>query len=143
MFKNCYPDYKVVLVGEEYEKTDEITSQDIDLSGQTNFEELKTLLFHSALHVDTEGGLVHLRHAIKGGKSVVLFGSTDEDFFGYSENINIRTKACPMSCEWMTINWAVDCINKKEPFVCMESITPEMVLKEIKNEWNEERNGEN
>lgn len=39
-------------------------------------EKLKVILKHAKLHIDSEGGLVHLRHAIKGGPSVVLFGPT-------------------------------------------------------------------
>lgn len=131
--KKRYSNYEIVLIGEEYERSDIIVSQDIDLVGKTDFESLKTILYNAVLHIDTEGGLVHLRHAVKGGSSVVLFGPTNPCFFGYSENINLRTNACPEPCEWKTPEWACHCQNIDAPHVCMESITVDIVMDAVEN----------
>ena len=111
---------------------------DINLRGKTNLEELTVLLKHAALHIDCEGGLVHLRHALKGGPSVVLFGPTSPEVYGYSENLNIRSQACPTPCEWVTNDWLTRCPRRHEKHICMESLTPqdvfsrmEIFLKEI------------
>ena len=124
-------DMKIVLVGSEYEENLEISRQDIDLIGKTTIEEIKVILKNSFLHIDTEGGLVHLRHALDGGISVVIFGPTSDEFFGYSENINIRTGACPYPCEWMTIDWMKECLRENDKRICMESVLPESVMKKI------------
>ncbi len=128
--KESFPDLKIVLVGDEYERSNLIVSQDFDLLGKTDFEDLKCLLKNSLVHIDTEGGLVHLRHAVKGGPSVVIFGPTDPEFFGYAENINIRTDACPVPCEWKTLDWVANCSNKDKK-CCMSSITPEMIHEKV------------
>ena len=132
LFKTEYPGVKIVLLGEEYERSDRIKSCDIDLLGKTSISKLKAILKYSDLHVDTEGGLVHMRHAVGGGTSVVLFGPTSDKFFGYSENVNIRTDACPEPCEWKTKDWAGNCSNTDDKHVCMRSITPQMVVSGIK-----------
>lgn len=130
LLQRTYKDIKVILLGEDYERSDKLVSCDLNLLGKTNFEDLKCLLKNALVHIDTEGGLVHLRHAVKGGPSVVLFGPTDPDFYGYSENINIRTDTCPTPCEWKTLDWINACSNEDQK-CCMSSITPEMVYKKV------------
>ncbi len=131
LIKKKYPDYKIVLLGEDYEKSDLIHHYDLDLLGKTNMPQLKAIIKGAALHIDTEGGLVHMRHSLKSGKSVVLFGPTSDDFFGYPENINIRTSDCPYPCEWKTKDWAVNCSNSEAKHICMESISPQMIIQQI------------
>ncbi len=81
----------------------------IDLRGKTNLDEIMILLRKSAVHLDGEGGLVHLRHFLKGGPSVVLFGPTSPEFYGYPENVNLSSGLCPKGCEWMTIDYEKQC----------------------------------
>lgn len=131
LFKNSFPDYKIVLIGEEYEKSELIRHYDLNLLGKTNMPQLKAIIKGAAIHIDTEGGLVHMRHSLKGGKSVVLFGPTSDEFFGYPENINIRTNDCPNPCEWKTKDWAVNCSNSEAKHICMESITPQMIIQQV------------
>lgn len=126
-----YTSIDIVLVGDEYERSSKIKSHTIDLLGKTDIEGLEAVMANSILHIDTEGGLVHLRHAVAGGKSVVMFGPTNPDFFGYSENINIRTTECAEPCEWKTKDWAIKCCNENTPNICMKSITPKMVFEKI------------
>ncbi len=105
---------------------------DLNLLGKTNLEELKVILKHAKLHIDSEGGLVHLRHALKGGRSVVLFGPTSPKIYGYTENLNLRSKACISPCEWVTNDWLTRCPRRTQKHICMKKLTPETVFEEIK-----------
>ena len=109
---------------------------DCNLSGKTSFEESMILLKRASLLIGNEGGMVHLRHALHGGTSIVLFGSTDSDFFGYSENKNIVGNGCASSCEWLYRDWQIKCSNKNQ-YACMWSITPRMVMDEIRKALEE------
>ncbi|SDH92104.1 Glycosyltransferase family 9 (heptosyltransferase) [Pseudobutyrivibrio sp. 49] len=131
--KKDYPVLPIVLIGAPHEDTKGKISADIDLVGKTSSKEWMALLKYSQLHIDTEGGNVHLRHALHGGKSIVLFGPTSEKFFGYSENINIRTNACPYPCEWVTLDWSKKCIRENDDFACMKSITPGLVFESVQS----------
>lgn len=86
---------------------------DVSLCGQTDFVELMTLLKRAKLLVSNEGGLVHLRHFLRAGPSLVLFGSSDSRLYAYSENEN-RTHGC--SCEWLHHNWQNFCIKNYAEF---------------------------
>ena len=49
--------------------------------------------------------MVHARHFLGGGTSVVLFGPTDERFYGYPENVNLSRRFCPFACELIDDDW--------------------------------------
>lgn len=127
-----YPEYCVVLVGAGYEKNESLAFTGINLIGKTSLPELAVIVGKAKLHIDTEGGLVHLRHAVSGKTSVVLFGPTSDEFFGYDENENIRSSACPYPCEWMKEGWSRECIREDKKRICMESIRVDMVQAAIK-----------
>lgn len=129
-----YPQVKLIQLGVSISRCPSMKEVDHNLVGRTNMEQVKVLLKNSYLHIDNEGGMVHLRHALKGGKSIVLFGPTSDEFFGYKENINIRGNGCPHWCEWVTYDWQVKCIAGYEEPKCMESIVPQMVMKEVDKE---------
>lgn len=103
-----YPDILIVQVGTS-EAFDILSLVDINLVGKTNLEQCKIILKYSLLLVASEGGLVHLKNFLY-GKSVVIFGPTIPEIFGYEENINIRSNACPHTCEWVSDKWAEKCI---------------------------------
>ena len=103
-----------------------------DLRGLTTLEETKVLLLEAELLIGCEGGMVHLRHALHGGPSLVLFGPTDERFFGYSENKNLRGKGCQTPCEWMYDGWTTDCMHRHRN-ACMYSLTPEVVMEALED----------
>lgn len=130
LIKDKYPRCKIVQLGYSPEWCRLIDGIDIDLRGKTTLFELKSLLFASALHIDYEGGMVHLRKALGVGKSIVLFGPTNPNWLGYDTNINICTNKCCF-CENLTPNWQKYCSNHKFPHICMESITPEMVFNKV------------
>lgn len=123
-FKAKYPDFSVVQVGAENSLN--IGGTDLSLLGRTSFREAAVVLKHSALHVDGESGLVHLRH-IFGGQSVVLFGPTPAAYFSYSENINLVSEFCH-DCMWLTDDWFVNCPKGLGAENCMAHISPERVM---------------
>lgn len=128
--KQKYPNYKIVQLGYSKSWCKEISGVDFDLRGQTQLVDLKAILYKSALHIDYEGGMVHLRKALNAGKSVVLFGPTNPEWLGYDTNVNICTYSCRF-CENLNSNWQKFCSNYKHEHICMRSITPELVLQEI------------
>lgn len=128
-----YPNYIIVLLGINKERNSHIfEGVDIDLRSKTSLEDIKVILKNSLLHIDTEGGFVHLRHALKGGPSVVLFGPTSPNVYGYTENLNLRSKACLKSCEWITNDWLTRCPRRTNKNICMSTLTPDFVFNEIK-----------
>ena len=129
-------EYKIVQIGSSTVYSKLIENIDIDLRGKTSLEEVKVILRHSSLHIDNDSGMVHLRHALHAGPSVVMFGPTDIDIYGYPENINIKSKNCHcFPCEWITSSWNLTCINTDNPHICMRSIKPEDVMKEIREKF--------
>src|SRR5574337_763351 len=76
----------------------EYISGTIDMRGKTTLTEAAAILKKAVIHLDTEGGLVHFARAV-GTKSIVLFGPTAIEFYGYKENINLRTDFCK-NCWW-------------------------------------------
>lgn len=133
LLRRQYPKYQFVQLGTNREGYNEdFDDIDLNLRGKTNLEELKVILKHAALHIDCEGGLVHLRHALKGGPSVVLFGPTSPEVYGYKENLNLRSTACPHPCEWITNDWLSRCARRTNKHICMEKLTPQMVFEKIR-----------
>ena len=97
--KEAFPDIVIVQLGINHKRCPLFENIDINLVGKTSLEELKLILKTSLLHIDCEGGMVHLRHALCGKPSIVLFGPTSQKFYGYQENINLRGNGCPYPCE--------------------------------------------
>lgn len=128
LLKKKYPDIILVQLGANHERCPAFENIDMDMVGKTNLEQVKVLLKHSLVHIDNEGGMVHLRHAIGGGKSVVIFGPTSADFFGYSENENLVGNGCDTWCEWAVSGWQGGCLRGFHTAPCMASVTPEMVM---------------
>lgn len=100
----------------------------LDLRGRTTFAELKALLQGSALHVGGEGLVPHLRHFLRGGPSVVLFGPTSPRHYGYPENVNLHGTLCPEGCEWLTSSWQQSCVRGHARCRSMEEITVPDIL---------------
>ena len=119
---------KLVYIGPEAE--DYVPDGILNLSGQTSFDELLVLLKHAKLHVGPEGGMIHMRHALCGLPSCVLFGPTSATFYGYAENHNLETGGvCISSCEWMVDHWQGICL-KTNSNICkkLQALGPEAVF---------------
>lgn len=127
--KQDYPDYKFVQIG--YDNGARIKGTEC-LLGKTSFEELLAIVDNAKLLISTESGPVHFRHFMSGKPSVVLFGPTIPEVYGYPENINIKSKIC-VGCEWMHMHWREKCFKSGiSESVCMKALTPEMVFAKIK-----------
>ncbi|WP_037354207.1 hypothetical protein [Selenomonas sp. FC4001] len=125
LFKKKYPKIKIVQLGSA--ETVQINEVDKCFLGK-NLELVKYILKESLLHVDKEGGLVHLATQL-GTKCVVCFGPTSVDYFGYDENINILVGDCH-GCYCLYDGFDV-CAKGMEMPDCMWKITPEMVMKKV------------
>ena len=136
--KRIPDDFQIVRMGLATSESGE-TKADIDLCGMTSVEQAKVLVKNARLHVDYEGGLVHLRHVLGGGPSVVLHGPTSIDRYGYSENISIRSVECPNACEWSCRDWLVICHNKEKPNACMKTIGVEDVAERVLSELEKDK----
>lgn len=130
--KDNIDEYKIVLIGASIKQAPNPDGADLNLVGKTTLEQVKILLKNSIIHIDNEGGMVHLRHALHGGASIVTFGPTSIELFGYSENKNIESHYCEHWCEWATNKWQYNCSRGFEGAPCMELITSEMIVKEVK-----------
>ena len=131
LIKNERPHFLLIQIGAG-KGVKEIKGVDYNLVNRTSFAESMGILKNAKLLISNEGGMVHVRHALGEKKSIVIFGSTDERLFGYSENINLRGKGCPFPCEWNIREWQKRCINKKGGIrACTLSILPEMIMEQI------------
>lgn len=124
--KKRFPDVKIVQIGTK--KNLPIPGVDLDLRGETAFEEVMTLVAEADVHLDGECGMVHLRHFLNAKPSLVLFGPTDEAFYGYPENINLRSDACPGGCEWLSASYTTCCPRGLDENECLTRLSPETVL---------------
>lgn len=131
LIKKIYPEIKIVQIGVSHERCGDIDGIDLNLLGKTSIAQVSCLLKYSKLHIDNEGGMVHLRHALDAGPSIVLFGPTSESFFGYSENYNLRGTGCAHWCEWISDNWMHKCLQGYSEPPCMLSIVPSMVMEKV------------
>lgn len=120
--KRMRPDLWIIQIGGKNSRP--IKGVDENLAGQLPLERSMNLLSRSSLHIDIEGGLVHAAHAL-GVKSVVMFGPTPPEFFGYYDNVNIAPEHCG-GCWWTTEQWMQNCPIYDSPR-CMNSTDPETV----------------
>ncbi|MCR5755559.1 MAG: hypothetical protein K6G30_12210, partial [Acetatifactor sp.] len=94
-----------------------------------NLKLVEHILKGSRIHVDCEGGLVHIATAM-GTKCAVLFGPTPKFFYSYPQNINISVGTCN-GCMGLIENWPFECIKGMNEPECMYNITPKLLLDEI------------
>lgn len=125
LLKEKYPDLKIIQIGANNKYG--LINADLNLLGKTDIEETKILLKNALIHIDVEGGLVHLNHVLH-GISCVIFGPTSQIEFAYNENINIQSNACLHTCCWVIQDWQKECLRGITPPPCMTETTPENVL---------------
>ena len=127
LLRKKYPNIKLVQIGANDKYG--VIGADINLLGKTNIEETKILLKNSLLHIDVEGGLVHLNHTLH-DKSCVIFGPTKLGEFLYEDNINIRANICTPCC-WVVQDWQKKCLKGYDIPPCMAETKPEDVMERI------------
>ena len=134
----CYPHFAAVVAGLKAARPDLVLVQigtttsepipgvDLDLIGQTTLAEVAGLLQATALHLDNEGGLVHLA-ACYGRRSLVVFGPTPSGYFGYPQNINVDPVRCG-GCWWIDELWMDRCPRGMAQPECMFSQPAEKLV---------------
>jgi hypothetical protein len=125
--RRLVPDIVVVQIG--VQTSSPIHGVDINLLHKTTMPEVGALLKHAALHIDSEGGLVHLAAAV-GGRSAVFFGPTPADYFGYPDNLNFEPRKCG-GCWWIKPDWMERCSRGFEVPICLESIPADEAAQQI------------
>lgn len=96
-----------------------------------NIETVKYVLKNSFIHIDCEGGLVHMATQL-GTKCAVLFGPTPVHYYGYTSNINIVSDTCSDCC-WYVPD-CFSCYKEMEHPQCMYSIVPNDVMERVSGE---------
>jgi ADP-heptose:LPS heptosyltransferase/intein/homing endonuclease len=97
-----------------------------------NLIDMALILSQSQLHISNEGGSIHLAHAV-GTRSLVLFGPTAPDLYGYSDNINLYAEKCP-SCWWTVPNWSRQCKLGYKNCTNLQEISAEDVYEKVVRE---------
>ena len=121
--KQTFPDVQFVQVGTI--TSEPIAECDLILLDKTTLDDVVGLLAQAAMHLDNEGGLVHLAACV-GTRSTVVFGPTPSDYFGYPNNVNIDPPVCG-NCWWMTRTWMDRCAKGYSTPRCMTEQDPSVV----------------
>ena len=98
---------------------DDIPGTDQNLRGAATLSDSALLLAGALLHVDTEGGLVHLARAV-GTRAAVFFGPTNPAYFAYDGNLALLPAGECIDCYWSTNTWMAICPLRKDS-ICMDS----------------------
>lgn len=106
-----------------------ISGMDHYLANRTSLKEVAGLLSNSLIHIDNEGGLVHLAHHV-GTRSAVIFGPTQHEYFGYKDNLNFAPSECG-GCWWMRPDWMQVCVRGDIQPRCMASHDVSIMAKKI------------
>ena len=126
LFKQRYPDIHVYQIGSK--GNTKIKGADRYVFGE-NLEVIKWVLKNSKLHLDCEGGMVHLASQLS-TKCLVIFGPTPAHMYAYPWNINLIPKNCS-NCMGSHEDWAFTCYRGLSEPECMYSITADMVMNAI------------
>ena len=125
--KRVFPDILVVQVG--VHTSERLPSVDLDVLNQTTLREAADLIAGAVLHIDNEGGFVHLARAL-GVQSAVVYGPTPSAYFGYPGNIALDPPVCG-DCWWLTESWMSRCLRGHKHPPCLADQPPEVVTARI------------
>ena len=132
-FKHRYPDIAVIAIGAKTSVP--IDGVDENLVGRTTLAQAAGVLRRSLLHVDCDGGLVHIASAL-GVKSVAMFGPTPWRYFGYPGNVNVSSGYCG-DCWWTSDGWMERCPAGYATAKCMDALAPSRVLDAVGEALND------
>lgn len=124
LLKRDYPGVRIVQLGSSTSVP--IPGVDHDLIDKTSFAEVGAILGKAIVHFDNDSGLVHMAAAL-GTPSVVMFGPTLADFYGYPGNRNLAPSVCG-GCWWTVSDWMDVCARGFEKPLCLESTSAERAL---------------
>lgn len=127
LLKQKRPDIRFVQIG--VKTSQPLVEADLDVVNRTSLKEAAGLIGDAMLHIDNEGGLVHLARCL-GVNSAVIFGPTPSNYFGYSGNVNIDPVFCG-GCWWSNETWMDRCPRGFETARCMTEQSPQAVANAI------------
>jgi hypothetical protein len=127
LVKQRWPGLQFVQVGTS--TSEHIREVDLSLVGRTSLFEAAGVIEGARLHIDNEGGLVHLARCL-GVDSCVVFGPTPSAYFGYSANVNIDPSFCG-GCWWINETWMNKCPRGFATARCMTEQDPRVVAAAI------------
>jgi hypothetical protein len=137
----CYPHFGEVINGLRQlrgdilfvqvgiQTSDRLPEVDLQLVDQTSLREVAGLIGGAILHLDNEGGLVHLASSL-GTPSCVVFGPTSSRYFGYPDNINIDPSFCG-GCWWVNETWMNHCPRSFATARCMTEQPPSVIVQAV------------
>lgn len=128
MMKKEKPNIVIVQLGTS--SNTKIRGVDKYVLGRT-MEVTKWILKNSCLHIDCEGGLVHLATQL-GTKCVVLFGPTPMNMYAYPQNINLVSDKCS-NCMGTHKDWAFSCLKDAGKALCMHDLQPDYVYNFVRD----------
>lgn len=127
--KKTYPRLKIIQLGASATARP-LYGVDECLIDKTTISEAFDIIRHSRLHVDGDSGLVHAATRMQ-VPCVVIWGPTPSDFYGYTQNVNLRSNICSQACYGIKKNWNDKCPIGYNTPKCMDATTPDMALKKI------------
>jgi len=133
LFHKKYSNITVVQLGSK--SNTKIKGVDLYALGE-DFEVVKWILKRSILHLDCEGGLVHLATQLS-TKCIVIFGPTPMHFYSYPQNINLVSEKCH-NCMGTHSDWAFSCFRGMKEPECMYSVTADKVMEKIDDYFRKE-----
>jgi hypothetical protein len=128
LLKRRLPHLMFVQVGAD-STSNRLPECDVDLVGRTTLDEVAGVLARAYLHIDNEGGFVHLSRCY-GVRCAVVFGPTPSSYFAYTENLSIDPPMCG-NCWWLTQTWMDNCARGYPEPYCMTRQDPEYVADRI------------
>ena len=132
LLKQAYPHIELVQLGDK--SADNLDHMDRYILGE-DLELVKYILKGSLLHIDIEGGLMHLATQM-GTKCVCILGPTQKELFAYPQNINIVSEKCH-GCYCLYDN-TYQCARGLEKPECMYDLTPDKVMNKIQQYFKEQ-----
>lgn len=123
--KQEFPKYLIIQLGSKTSRV--IPGTDECMIGKTTLTQAFDLLHKSAVHIDGDSGLVHAAARLA-TPSVVMWGSTPPEFYGYAQNMNIRSDVCARACYGVQSTWMNDCAIGHATPLCMDEISVERVF---------------
>ena len=129
--KEHFPNLEIIQLGSK--KMKPLPQADRHYLG-SELKLVEHILANSLMHIDIEGGLVHLATQL-GTKCAVVFGPTDPAHFAYETNINLFSDTC-VPCFGVRLD-AYHCLRgQDERPPCMCAVKPEYVWERTR-EWLE------
>lgn len=125
--KREHPGSFIVQIGKDVGKP--MLGADLVLLNKTSLSEMAEILRSSSLHIDNEGGLVHLANCLD-VRSCVIFGPTSLEYFGYEENLNVAPIFCG-NCYWVNPTWMVECPRGYNSPRCLTDQPPGLVAAQL------------